>query len=214
MSGPITAGHAIDREVEDLCAVVKDTKANYIFGHSFGGVISLQAAKRLDIQRIAVYEPPVSVNNSIPDDWIEEFEASLSRGRKLKAMATFLKALPPPDLAKMPQWTLFLIAFLVKFGERKKPKETRILNLLQTIPPDMRIVKELERDPAAYRGIESDVLLMRGTKSQAFFQDSVTVLGELLPKVQTTIFEGFDHYSPEEKVGEIATHLKNFFRGA
>lgn len=88
-----------------------------------------------------------------------------------------------------------------------------MLNQLYTIPADMKIVKQLESATGEYRQIELSVLLMGGTKSQSFFQQSVAFLAGSLPHSQTKIFEGFDHYSPEEKIDEVSAALKQFFDG-
>ncbi|MGZ4090451.1 MAG: alpha/beta fold hydrolase [Bacteroidia bacterium] len=211
LSGPLTTDHSITKEVEDLVALSLEAKAKYIFGHSFGGVISLQASTLCEIKKLAVYEPPISIDNSIPDNWLSEFEDAISRNKKVKAMTIFLKALPPPDISSFPKWTLTLLVYAVKFMERNKNEESKMLNLLYTIPPDMRIVKQLEPIVEKYKDVTTPTLLMSGTKSQEFFQQSVKFLGQILPTAQTEIFEGFDHYSPEEKVQEISKKLKQFY---
>lgn len=211
LSGSLTKDHSITNEVEDLIALLATTKAKYIFGHSFGGVISLQAATLCEIKKLALYEPPISINNSIPDYWLTEFEDAISKNKKVKAMTIFLKALPPPVISTFPKWTLTLLVYAVKFMERNKNEESKMLNLLYTIPPDMRIVKQLEPIGEKYKYMTTPTLLMSGTKSQEFFKQSVKFLGQILPTPQTKIFEGFDHYSPEEKVQEISKTLKQFY---
>lgn len=211
LSGSLTADHSITKEVEDLVALSTATKAKYIFGHSFGGVISLQAATLCEIKKIALYEPPISINNSIPDYWLPDFEDAISKNKKVKAMTIFLKALPPPDINSFPKWTLPLLVYAVKFMERNKNEESKMLNLLYTIPPDMRIVKQLESIVEKYKDITTPILLMTGTKSQEIFQQSVKFLEQILPTSQTKIFEGFDHYSPEEKVQEISKTITQFY---
>lgn len=211
ISGSLTTDHSITKEVEDLVTLTTATKAKYIFGHSFGGVISLQAATLCGIKKLAVYEPPISFNNSIPDNWLPEFEEAISKSKKVKAMTIFLKALPPPDISNFPKWTLTLLVYGIKFMERNKSKESKMLNLLYTIPPDMKIVKQLEPIVDKYKDLTTPTLLLSGTKSQLFFQQSVKLLEQILPTSQTKIFEGFDHYSPEEKVQEISATLKQFF---
>ncbi|MGF7072360.1 alpha/beta fold hydrolase [Mucilaginibacter sp. 3215] len=210
LSGDWTTNHSIKTEVEDLTALVAATQAKFIFGHSFGGVISLQAAMPCNIQRLAVYEPPISINNSIPFSWLPEFEKALSRNEKVKAMAIFLNALPPPNISKFPKVAYMLLGYVVKFLERKKANQVKMLNLLYTIPPDLKIVKSLDFNVNTYKSMSVKTLLMSGTGSQIFFQKSVEALGEVLPNAQTEIFEGFDHYSPEERVEQIATSLVNF----
>jgi len=213
MSGSITSDHHIQTEVDDLVALCEATKASYLFGHSFGGVIALQAATKCAIKRIAVYEPPISIDNSIPDNWLPEFEDAVSRGKKVKAMTIFVKALPPPDIRTLPKETLYLLVYAVKFMERNKTNESKMLNLLYTIPPDMKIVKQLESMAHIYKDVTTPTLLMGGTKSQDFFQQSVKFLGQTLPASQTKIFNDFDHYSPEERVAEISAALVQFYNG-
>jgi len=213
LSGSLTKDHSITKEVEDLVDLSATTKAKYIFGHSFGGVISLHAATRCEINKLALYEPPISIDNSIPDYWLPEFEAALSKNEKVRAMTIFLKALPPPDISSFPKWALTPLVYAVKFMERNKKEESKMLNLLYTIPPDMRIVKQLEPIVGKYKDMAVPTLLMSGNKSQLFFQQSVKLLGQLLPTSQTKIFEDFDHYSPEGKVQEISKTLTQFYNG-
>lgn len=213
LSGSLTDNHNIAKEIEDLITLIKATKAKYVFGHSFGGVISLQTAiKVLEIKKLAVYEPSISIENSISSDWLPEFEKAISKNKKVKAMTIFLKALPPPDIRKFPNWALTLLVLLVKFLERKKDDKIKMLNLLYTIPADMRIVKLLESSFELYQNIVIPTLLMSGTKSQVFFQESVKALGKTISHSQIKIFDNFDHYSPEEKVQEISMILKDYFR--
>jgi pimeloyl-ACP methyl ester carboxylesterase len=213
LSGYVTTDHNITKEVEDLVALSAATKATYFFGHSFGGVIALQAAASCKMEKLAVYEPPLSINNSIPGHWLTEFEEAISKNKKVKAMTIFLNALPPPAISNFPKWALMILVYFIKVMERNKSEESKMLNLLYTIPPDMRIVRQLESTVEKYKSITIPTLLMSGTKSQEFFQQSVEVLGQLLPDSQTRIVEGFDHYSPEEKVEEISKTLMQFYNG-
>jgi pimeloyl-ACP methyl ester carboxylesterase len=211
LSGPSTADHSITKETEDLVNLSVSTKAKYIFGHSFGGVIALEAANLCGIEKLAVYEPSISINNSIPQNWLPAFERALIENKKVKAMAIFLKAMPPGEIRNFPEWLLYLLLYAIKFMERNKEQESKMLNLLHTVPSDMKIVKHLESAFEKYKNIPLPVLLMNGTKSQEFFQRSVTCLEEILPNSQKQIFEGFDHYSPEEKTREISESLVRFF---
>ncbi len=136
---------------------------------------------------------------------------AIFKNRKVKAMTIFLKSLPPPDISNFPKWALTLLVYVIKFMEKNKEKESKMLNLLYTIPPDMKIVKQLESIVGQYKDMTIPTLLMSGTKSQEFFQQSVKLLEQILPTSQTIIFEDFDHYSPEEKVQEISKTLIQFY---
>lgn len=54
-----SAEHSIQKEVEDLDALLDSTRAHYVFGLSSGAVITLEATRQLpSIRKAALYEPP------------------------------------------------------------------------------------------------------------------------------------------------------------
>ena len=66
--------YCIDRELEDLFAVQEQTHATIVFGHSYGGLIALQAASRAQaFSDVLAYEPGVSVGGSIPLAWMTPY---------------------------------------------------------------------------------------------------------------------------------------------
>lgn len=79
-SGPQGGEYGIDREREDLIAVQAATGATLLVGHSFGGLIALESARDHPVfDRIVLYEPGVSIDGSIPTDWITRYEEFLAR---------------------------------------------------------------------------------------------------------------------------------------
>ena len=57
-SGPQGDGYCIQKEIDDVLAVQQDTGAKFLVGHSYGGLIALEAARNNNtFTRIAVYEP-------------------------------------------------------------------------------------------------------------------------------------------------------------
>lgn len=208
LSGPATADHSIQKEIEDLQVLLYHTKARYVFGHSFGALVALQAALSLPFKKIAVYEPPVA---SFPDDWLPEFESLLSKNKKVKAMAIFLKAIPPPQIKRFPTWLLVALIQMIRLLERGKQDEAKMLNLLNTVPPDIKIVKQLEASVDNYKKIQAQVCLMCGSNSQLLFQNSVQLLNTSIPHSTNIIFDQLDHYSPEQLVEPIGISLRKFF---
>ena len=64
MSGPHGADYGSQKEVEDMAALLTKTGARYVFGVSSGAIVWLQALLSLPaIQKAALYEPPLIVNN-------------------------------------------------------------------------------------------------------------------------------------------------------
>jgi pimeloyl-ACP methyl ester carboxylesterase len=86
-----TPPHAVEREVEDLAALVAHAGGEAaLFGHSSGGVLVLQAAARgLPITRLAVYEPSYIVGTDRPRppaDMAEQLEKLVAAGRPADAV--------------------------------------------------------------------------------------------------------------------------------
>jgi pimeloyl-ACP methyl ester carboxylesterase len=109
-----TQPYAVAREVEDLAAVIGAAGGSaHVFGVSSGAVLALEAAASgLPIERLVLYEPPLSADG--PDDG--EFGATLERlvseGRRGDAVEFFLTSAGVPEeaLAGMradPSWALF-----------------------------------------------------------------------------------------------------------
>jgi hypothetical protein len=59
------------------------------------------------IERIALYEPPLSVNGSAPTGWLARFDREVASGRLVAAMITALKGnRTDPVLARVPRLVL------------------------------------------------------------------------------------------------------------
>lgn len=57
-----TENDALDREIEDVEAVVDAVDADWLFGHSFGGLVALEAAPELDLEKLVCFEPSILVD--------------------------------------------------------------------------------------------------------------------------------------------------------
>ena len=80
MSGPCGKVHGLDREVEDLDALLVATGAHDVFGLSAGAVIAIEAALRLPaITKLAVYEPPLETEQLQQRAWVPRYERELAR---------------------------------------------------------------------------------------------------------------------------------------
>lgn len=90
-----TAPYAIEREIEDIAALIEVAGAPAtVFGWSSGAVLALDAAAAaLPIKRLALFEPPFVVDGSrppLPADYVERLEAAVAAGRPGDAAAIFM----------------------------------------------------------------------------------------------------------------------------
>jgi pimeloyl-ACP methyl ester carboxylesterase len=110
-----TPPYAVEREVEDLLALVEDTGGTaFAFGHSSGAVLALEAALETpDIAKLVLYEPPFIVDDSrppLPDDYVshlKELAATDQRGEAVEYFMTTGVGVPAeaiPSMRESPSW--------------------------------------------------------------------------------------------------------------
>lgn len=102
-SGKQGEDYSILKECEDVFAIQDKTKSQFLFGHSYGGLISLEVARiKQTFSKIAVYEPGVSINKSIPINWATDYKSNLTKGKNIDAFADFVMGMG--NAPKMPNW--------------------------------------------------------------------------------------------------------------
>jgi pimeloyl-ACP methyl ester carboxylesterase len=213
LSGVPGPGYGINKATEDLLAVIDATGADFIFGHSVGALVALETMRSHALKKIAVYEPAISVNHSLPCHWLDPFEKAINQQQFKNAMAISLKGLNVFEgINAVPMWCVRLLVGFISILEKKKEKGTRMLDLLPTLAADVKMVMQLDSTVEHYQTLSIPVLLMAGSKSPAYFHTGLKALEQVLPLSSFQLFGGFDHYSPEEKTQQIAAALNNFFQ--
>jgi pimeloyl-ACP methyl ester carboxylesterase len=104
-----------------LAAVQAATGATAVFGHSYGGFVALEAARRLAVfSHVAVYEPGVSIAGSIPVAWVPRYRQLLAAGDTRGAFAVFLRGsgAAPGPVTRLPVWYLRAVLRLMVSGEQ------------------------------------------------------------------------------------------------
>ena len=98
-----TGAYAIEREVEDLAALVKVAGgAASLFGVSSGAALAIRAAASgMALKKLALYEPPFVVPGSpppLPPDRLGEIEQMVASGRRGDAVKAFMRMVGVPAL--------------------------------------------------------------------------------------------------------------------
>lgn len=83
------AEHAMEREAQDVLAVLEAVGAERLVGHSYGALLSILAAQRADrLRALVLYEPPIGVR----EEALADLDATVESGDLDGALATFLAA--------------------------------------------------------------------------------------------------------------------------
>lgn len=94
-----TPPYAIEREVEDLAALISEAGGSAcLYGMSSGGLLALQAAAAgLDLPRLALFEPPLSTDPDASRAFTAEMAALVEAGRNRGAVEHFQRSIGVPE---------------------------------------------------------------------------------------------------------------------
>lgn len=225
LSGPFGDNYSLEREVEDLDALLKDTGAEYVFGASSGGLIALEASTRLPvIKKIITYEPVIYANKDEMDrfnDIVQRFDDKLAEGDFTNAMIISLDVYNKVDPDEKSSWLFHLpsliwkpiFAVVLEEDERHAKGDYVTLKVLMpTLKYDVQLVNETEGKLDNFKNVSADVLLLGGAKSSLFLRNSLQSINKLLPHVECKVIEGLDHDSAQNygKPEVLAREIKNY----
>jgi pimeloyl-ACP methyl ester carboxylesterase len=209
LSGPQGDDYSMAKECEDVAAVRSATGSTFIFGHSYGGLIALEAARTSGaFVKVAVYEPGVSVRGSIPLEWITPCQRLVAQGKPLDAFAAFSVAAGPRQARRMPVWLMKrLLPLFIAPDER-----TQIFDLLPSSFVEHRVVGALDNSCSGYRQVGAEVLAMLGGKSNLDWVDpAMSALVDALPKIVVRKFPLLDHFGPSKRgAADVAAVVRDF----
>ena len=170
--------YAIEREVEDLAAVIDAAGGSaYGFGHSSGGALALEAAARgVPLRAVVVYEPPFTTGPN--DDLADELDDLAAAGRNSEASERFLALFTPqPVIDQMktgPYWA-HMTAYASTLSH-----EVRLGNN-GTVPAD-RLAK-----------ITVPVLALAGGDSPPWAREVANAIAEAVPNGQARVLADQTH---------------------
>jgi pimeloyl-ACP methyl ester carboxylesterase len=201
--------YAIDRELEDLAAVVEPLAAAGggpvpVVGHSLGGRIALGASLRTDaIGRVAAYEgaPPAGGEPETPPDLLDRLRADLAAGDLDGLLARFMTeavGMPPGDLAAFradPIWPLRAAA----------------------APTILRELDAAEHAPAVslavLAGVRVPVLQVVGSASPDSFRRAAEALDARLADGRLAVIDGARHGAHHSHVAAFLALVEGFLAG-
>jgi len=220
LSGPDSKDYSIQKEIEDLDALLTKTGAHDVFGVSSGGIICLQAALTLPaIHKAAIYEPPLFINGA-PTAVLARFDREMAAGKVAAALITGMKGaqMGPPIFNVIPRRLLELLTNMAMKGEEKKGSGGYVpmRALAPAMHYDFQLVVEMSGKLENFRAVRAEVLLLGGSKSPAYLKAALGALEKVLPHVRRVEFPGLDHAASwnTDRGGQpepVAQALRRFF---
>jgi pimeloyl-ACP methyl ester carboxylesterase len=180
-----TAPYAVEREVEDLAAVIEAVgEGSYVYGHSSGATLTLEAASRgVRIGRAAVYEPPFIVDEQRPRppaDLPERLASLIAENERDEAVRVFLREGPGLTDAEIDQM-------------RAAPFWQALLGLAPTVAYDAAVVGECYLPRERFAALDMPTLLLAGGASPGWILAGAQALAGVLPLAELSILPGQTH---------------------
>jgi pimeloyl-ACP methyl ester carboxylesterase len=199
-SGPGNSPYEVEREVEDLVAVIEAAGGTaHVFAASSGAALALEAARRgAPIDRLVVYEAPFVVDDTHPGndpDLPERMQRLVDSGRRGEAVRTFMRTVgvPAPFIAVMslmPAWR-------------------KMTAIAHTLPYDLSIVVPHAQGhplPAGYYDeVGSQTLVLVGGKSPAYMHSSQAAIAEAVPHARLETLPGQTHMIKAKVVAPVVS---------
>jgi pimeloyl-ACP methyl ester carboxylesterase len=190
--------YSLAREAEDVAAVAASRgRPVAVLGHSFGGVVALEAALlNPSITKLVLYEPPVRVPANAAE--LAKMEALIAAGDRAAATTIFLRdvvLISPSEVSAMqtrPAWK----------------------TMVASIDGSLRQHRALAARPwdaAKIATLETPTLLLLGERTASpHLQLSVKSLAAALPRNQVIILKGQEHNSMDGDRETLAATVQAF----
>jgi pimeloyl-ACP methyl ester carboxylesterase len=230
MSGPVGREYRIEREDEDLAAVVNQTGAEFVFGPADGGLFALHGAIGLDrVSKVAAYEPLLLLGNGDDAEIRRVFTTmqDLIRAERGGQAAVFSAAEAATRAARdgrFPAWlaavfrhlpagpTGRLVDLLLRLQSARGDTVTW-RDLLASLPAELDLVLATQGTLDEYRRFKAEVLLIYGSETDPMFVTTAQELHRVLPHSTVVALPGLNHDSAQTygKPAVIAAALRQFF---
>jgi pimeloyl-ACP methyl ester carboxylesterase len=194
-----TAPYAVEREVEDLEALISEAGGSaFVYGTSSGAALALEAAASgLPITKLALWEPPFFLEGRPrpPADTATTFTELVSEGRRGDAVEYFMAkgvGLPPEFVAYA----------------RTQPFWASQEALAHTLAYDATIMGDYSLPTGRAAAVTVPTLVIDGGASFGFMGESADALADALPDGRRRTLDGQEHNVAPEALAPV---LEEFY---
>jgi pimeloyl-ACP methyl ester carboxylesterase len=197
-----TKPYAIEREIEDIAALVKAAGGSvYLYGMSSGAALALLAAAKLSgIKKLALYEPPfVGVDPKAkkpPANYRQVLQQIVDADDRAGAVKYFIT-----KIMGLPGFIVWIM--------RLMPIWKNLKAVAHTLPYDMAIMDDFSLPEKFLRTVKIPSAVLGGEKSPESLRLAVKATADALPHGQALFLEKQSH-NVSMKV--LAPALKNYLK--
>jgi pimeloyl-ACP methyl ester carboxylesterase len=219
LSGPFGDNYSLQKEDEDLDAILKKTDSHYVFGTADGALFALHAAISLKaIQKVFAFEPVLFVGQPGVEEFKEllaRFEKKVDEDKLADAMVVLTKGANIKFINYLiPDFILEEIFKLYLWNEDRKATGDDVSGreLLPLANYEFQLVQETEGTIDDYKNVSAEVLLLNSTNSTPLIECTNIELDKVIPNSKHIELKGINHDSAQNygKPEIIAQEIKRF----
>ena len=193
-----TPPYAIEREVEDIAAVIGAAGGSaHLYGTSSGAALAMRAAAAgLPVVRLALWEPPYNVNGrpDLPADTASVYRELVAAGRRGDAAEYFMAkvvGMPPEFVAQA----------------RQAPWWAQQEALAHTLAYDATVMGDYTLPTDIARSVAVPTIIIDGGASFGFMGETADALATLIPNARVATIEGQQHNVDPTALAPVLTRF-------
>jgi pimeloyl-ACP methyl ester carboxylesterase len=193
--------YSLDTECADIAAVLDAAGPSpALLGHSYGAICALEAARRVRVSKLILYEPPFPIDGPTVGDAFERYRAAVANNQLDEALLIGAR-----DLVKLTD------AQVAEF--RASPAWQPMAALTPTWVRELEAIKSLPLGVERFGDMSVPTLLLLGTATARHHEAAVAALAKTLVSARTSLLLDQGHQAhllaPTVVAGEIASFLRS-----
>ncbi|SEG48880.1 Pimeloyl-ACP methyl ester carboxylesterase [Thermomonospora echinospora] len=205
---PRSEPYTFEQDIDDLAVVLEHTGARNVIGHSSGGFIALQAALRLPMDRLALYDAAISIDGVFPAAWLEAAREALRAGDTARGLAITSAGINTQSAAaKLPLRVRTAICGLFL----RTPIGRTMGDLLPMTLDETELIRAHDGPADQWAGVTAEVLLACGADGPPYYVEVNEALAHALPRVRTLQIPRSGHDAINRARPRLVNPLAEFF---
>lgn len=202
-SGDSQDAYAFDREIEDVTAVLEAAGPDAsLLGHSSGAIYTLETARRIPVDRLILYEPPLDwAERGDPDDLVDRVRALVEENRLEEAAELFFR-----EEGRLDDEGLAMLKTL--------PDWEAMVPLAPICVREWDAILDAHLSVDRYRHVSTPTLLLAGSENLDHPSMATASLAATLPDARVAVLDGHAHMAHRGDPALVADEVSTFLEDA
>ena len=197
--------YAVALEFEDVATIVDSLgEPVNLLGHSYGGLVALEAALLTrNVRKLVLYDPGIEVGGEeiYPHEVVERMEAMLEAGDRDGVIETTMR-----EVAGL---TPEVVEYM-----RAQPIWQARVDAAHTIPRELRAVKAYSFDPERFENLGTPALMLAGGDSPVALRKAAEAVDGVLPDSRLVVMDGQGHSAMDTGTDLFTAEVLGFLEAA